>query len=66
MHAAHGLDFQNAQVGLPTFQLEQWIVVETGPLKQTLASDGSDERPAEADPSTATACTAKPMMRRVP
>jgi|ERR1035437_6309473 hypothetical protein len=65
-HRLHGFHSQDAQVGLPAVEPEQRIMISTESRGQTLPGDGLVEHAAEsAGPSTATACTPKPTIRRL-
>ncbi len=46
-HRLHPLHVQDAQIGLPAVELEQWIVIGTDPRRQSLPGDGLVEHAAE-------------------
>ena len=50
IHAADGLDFKDAQIGLPTLEAKQRIMVQTETDGKAVTGNGVVEHPAKCDP----------------
>lgn len=48
-HRLHGLNVQNPEIGLPTLELDERVVIEAQSQGQALAADGLVEHAAERD-----------------
>ena len=58
-HCFDFIDFQNAQIGFPAMEFEQWVVVGTEISRRALSANGFIEHPTESRSIDVTALDAE-------